>query len=242
MKQLNMKKEMTAWKIMMDSRNNPQLNTFLVCIFMINTILFLMVCLKRMCQYKNAFPSYPVCTSLFMMATCNAFFFRMFFNRTSPCFVKTLPASKAIFTAKLSLLFETINTLFVLTLIAGSFVCFGKGYDSNLFYLVIIFFLFVYFSFSIMLPLAVKFFNNENRIYFSNLNGGISLQALNFLGMIVMLILPLLLINFFAKPLADLFPPLSLHGLTMTAVIAVVVVIASCTANYFMFRQAYKRR
>lgn len=242
MKQSNMKKEMTAWKIMMDSRNNPQLNTFLVCIFMINTILFLMVCLKRMCQYKNAFPSYPVCTSLFMMATCNAFFFRMFFNRTSPCFVKTLPASKAIFTAKLSLLFETINTLFVLTLIAGSFVCLGKGYDSNLFYLVIIFFLFVYFSFSIMLPLAVRFFNNENRIYFSNLNGGISLQALNFLGMIVMLILPLLLINFFAKPLTELFEPLSLHGLTVMAVVAALVVIVSCILNYCMFKKAYKLR
>ncbi len=242
MKQLNMKKEMTAWKIMMDSRNNLQLNTFLVCIFMINAVLFLMVCLKRLCQYKDVFPSYPVCTSLFMMATCNAFFFRMFFNRTSPCFVRTLPASKAIFTAKLSLLFETINTFFVLILIAGSFVCFGKGYDSSLFYLVIIFFLFVYFTISIMLPLTARFFNNENRIYLFNLNGGISLQALNFICVIVILILPMLLITFFAKPLEEFFAPLSLHGLTMMAVSAAVVVIVSCTLNYFMFKKAYKQR
>ncbi len=242
MKQLNMKKEMTAWKIMMDSRNNLQLNTFLVCIFMINTVLFLLVCLKRLCQYKDVFPSYPVCTSLFMMATCNAFFFRMFFNRTSPCFVKTLPASKAIFTAKLSLLFETINTFFVLILVAGSFVCFVKGYDSSLFYLVIIFFLFVYFIISIMLPLTARFFNNENRIYLFNLNGGISLQALNFLSMIVIVILPLLLINFFAKPLAEFFAPLSLHGLTMMAGVALVVMITSWVLNYFMFKKVYKIR
>ena len=242
MKQSNMKKEMTAWKIMMDSRNNPGVNTFIVLVFIFDTVCFLLVCLKRLCQYKNVFPAYPVCACLFMMATCNAFFFRMFFNRTSPCFVKTLPASKAIFTAKLSLLFETINTFFVLILIAGSFVCFGKGYDSSLFYLVIIFFLFVYFTISIMLPLTARFFNNENRIYLFNLNGGISLQALNFLSMIVILILPLLLINFFAKPLAEFFAPLSLHGLTMMAVSAVVVVIVSCTLNYFMFKQAYKRR
>ena len=242
MKQSNMKKEMTTWKIMMDSRNNPQLNTFLVCIFMINTILFLMVCLKRMCQHENTFPAYPVCVGLFMMATCNAFFFRMFFNRTSPCFVKTLPFSKSIFTAKLSVLFESINTLFLLIPVAGSFFCFGKGYDSSMFYLVIIFYMFVYLTVSIMLPLTAKFFNNENRIYFSNLNGKISIQALNWLGLFMFQILPLLLISFFAKPLADLFEPLSLHGLTIMAVVAIVVVITSCILNYCMFRQAYKQR
>lgn len=242
MKQLNMKKEMTAWKIMMDSRNNLQLNTFLVCIFMINSVLFLLVCLKRLCQYKDVFPSYPVCTSLFMMATWNAFFFRMFFNRTSPCLVKTLPLSKSIYTVKLSFLFETINTLFVVILIAGSFFCFGKGYNSQFFYLVIIFFLFVYFSISIMLPLTVKFFNNENRIYFFNLNGGISLQALNFICTFMMLILPFLLISFFAKPLAVLFEPLSLYGLTIMAGVALVVMITSWVLNYFMFKKAYERR
>ncbi len=242
MKQSKLKNEMAAWKIMLSSRNNPPLNSFLVIVFMINTVLFELVCLKRMCQHENAFPAYPVCVGLFMMATCNAFFFRMFFNRTSPCFVKTLPFSKSIFTAKLSVLFETINTLFLLIPVAGSFFCFGKGYDSRMFYLVIIFFLFVYLTVSIMLPLTAKFFNNENRIYFSNLNGKISIQALNWLGLFMFQILPLLLISFFAKPLADLFEPLSLHGLTIMAVVAIVVVITSCILNYCMFRQAYKQR
>ena len=242
MKQSKLNKEIGAWKIMLASRNNPQLNSFLVIVFMINTILFELVCLKRMCQYKNTFPAYPVCVGLFMMATCNAFFFRMFFNRTSPCFVKTLPFSKSIFTAKLSVLFETINTLFLLIPVAGSFFCFGKGYDSSMFYLVIIFYMFVYLTVSIMLPLTAKFFNNENRIYFSNLNGKISIQALNWLGLFMFQILPLLLISFFAKPLADLFEPLSLHGLTIMTVVAVVVVITSCILNYCMFRQAYKQR
>ena len=242
MKQSKLNKEIGAWKIMLASRNNSPLNSFLVIVFMINTVLFELVCLKRMCQYENTFPAYPVCVSLFMMATCNAFFFRMFFNRTSPCFVKTLPFSKAIYTIKLSVLFETINTLFLLIPVAGSFFCFGKGYDSRMFYLVIIFFLFVYLTVSIMLPLTAKFFNNENRIYFSNLNGKISIQALNWLGLFMFQILPLLLISFFAKPLADLFEPLSLHGLTIMAVVAIVVVITSCLLNYCMFRQAYKQR
>lgn len=242
MKQPKLKKEIAAWKIMLTSRNNAQLNSFLVIVFMINTILFELVCLKRLCQYENTFPAYPVCVGLFMMATCNAFFFRMFFNRTSPCFVKTLPFSKLIFTAKLSVLFETINTLFLLIPVAGSFFCFGKGYDSGMFYLVIIFSMFVYLTVSIMLPLTAKFFNNENRIYFSNLNGKISIQALNWLGLFMFQILPLLLISFFAKPLADLFEPLSLHGLTIMAVVAIVVVITSYLLNYCMFRQAYKQR
>ena len=242
MKQSKIKNEMAAWKIMLDSRNNPQLNSFLVIVFMINTMLFLMVCLKRLCQYKYVFPAYPVCVGLFMMATSNAFFFRMFYNRTSPCFIKTLPFSKAIYTAKISILFETINTLFLLIPVAGSFVCFGKGYDSSMFYLVIIFYMFVYLTVSIMLPLTAKFFNNENRIYISNLNGKISIQALNWLGLFMFQILPLLLISFFAKPLADLFEPLSLHGLTIMAVVAIMVVITSCILNYCMFRQAYKQR
>ena len=242
MKQSKLNKEIGAWKIMLASRNNAQLNSFLVIVFMINTVLFELVCLKRMCQHENTFPAYPVCVGLFMMASCNAFFFRMFFNRTSPCFVKTLPASKAIFTAKLSLLFETINTFFVLILVAGSFVCFVKGYDSSLFYLVIIFYLFVYLTVSIMLPLTAKFFNNENRIYFSNLNGKISIQALNWLGLFMFQILPLLLISFFAKPLADLFEPLSLHGLTIMTIIAVALIITSWVLNYFMFKKAYERR
>ena len=126
MKQSKLNKEIAAWKIMLDSRNNPQLNSFLVIVFMINTMLFLMVCLKRLCQYKYVFPAYPVCVGLFMMATCNAFFFRMFYNRTSPCFIKTLPFSKAIYTVKISILFETINTLFLLIPVAGSFFCFGS--------------------------------------------------------------------------------------------------------------------
>ncbi len=242
MKESKLKKEIAAWKIMMDSRNNPGVNTFIVLVFIFDTVCFLLVCLKRLCQYKNVFPAYPVCAWLFSMVTCNAFFFRMFFNRTSPCFVKTLPFSKSIYTTKLSFLFESIHTLFILIIMAGSFICFGKGYNSSMFYLVIIFFLFVYFTISIMLPLTARFFNNENRIYLFNLNGGISLQALNFLSMIVILILPLLLINFFAKPLSEFFAPLSLHGLTMMAVSAAVVVIVSCTLNYFMFKQAYKRR
>jgi cytochrome bd-type quinol oxidase subunit 2 len=39
-----------------------------------------------------------------------------------------------------------------------------------------------------------------------------------------------------------LFEPLSLHGLTIMAVVAIVVVITSCILNYCMFRQAYKQR
>ena len=226
MKQSNMKKEMAAWKIMLASGNNVRLNSFIAIIFLLDAVCFLLVCLKRLCQYENAFPYYPVCTSTVMMTVCYSFFCRMFFNRTSPCFVKTLPFSKSIFTAKLSLLFESINTFFLLIIMAGSFVCLGKGYDSRFFYLVIIFFLFVYLSVSIMLPLFARFFINDNRVFV----------------MMALQILPLLLIFFLANPIADLFEPLSLPGLTMMAVIAAVVVIVSCSVNYCMFRLAYKRR
>ena len=226
MKQSNMKKEMAAWKIMLASGNNVRLNSFIAIIFLLDAACFLLVCLKRLCQYENTFPYYPVCTSTVMMTVCYSFFCRMFFNRTSPCFVKTLPFSKSIFTAKLSLLFESINTFFLLIIMAGSFVCLGKGYDSRFFYLVIIFFLFVYLSVSIMLPLFARFFINDNRVFV----------------MMALQILPLLLIFFLANPIADLFEPLSLPGLTMMAVIAAVVVIVSCSVNYCMFRLAYKRR
>ena len=226
MKQSNMKKEMAAWKIMLASGNNARLNSFIAIIFLLDAVCFLLVCLKRLCQYENAFPYYPVCTSTVMMTVCYSFFCRMFFNRTSPCFVKTLPFSKSIFTAKLSLLFESINTFFLLIIMAGSFVCLGKGYDSRFFYLVIIFFLFVYLSVSIMLPLFARFFINDNRVFV----------------MMALQILPLLLIFFLANPIADLFEPLSLPGLTMMAVIAVIVVIASWVLNYFMFKKVYKIR
>ena len=79
-------------------------------------------------------------------------------------------------------------------------------------------------------------------VYFFNLNGRISLQALNFFSTFVLLILPMLLVSFFAKPLAELFEPLSLHGLTIMTMIAVVVVIASCIINYFMFKKVYNQR
>ena len=226
MKQSNAKKEMTAWKIMLDSGNNARLNSFIAIIFLLDAACFLLVSLKRLCQYENTFPYYPVCTSTIMMTVCYSFFCRMFFNRTSPCFVKTLPFSKSIYTAKLSLLFESINTVFLLIVIVGSFVCLGKGYDSRFFYLVIIFFLLVYLSVSIMLPLSARFFNNEKRIFF----------------MLALQILPLVLICLLANPIADLFEPLSLPGLTMMAGVAGAVVVVSCTANYLMFRMAYKRR
>ena len=226
MKQPDMKKEMAAWKIMLASGNNVRLNSFIAIIFLLDAACFLLVCLKRLCQYENTFPYYPVCTSTIMMTVCYSFFCRMFFNRTSPCFVKTLPFSKSILTTKLSLLFESINTVFLLIVIVGSFVCLGKGYDSRFFYLVIIFFLFVYLSVSIMLPLSARFFNNEKRIFF----------------MLALQLLPLVLICFLANPIADLFEPLSLHGLTMMAGVAGAVVVVSCTANYLMFRMAYKRR
>ena len=242
MKESKLKKEIAAWKIMMDSRNNPGVNTFIVLVFILDTVCFLLVCLKRLCQYKNVFPAYPVCAWLFSMVSCNAFFFRMFFNRTSPCFVKTLPFSKSIYTTKLSFLFESIHTLFIFIIMAGSFICFGKGYNSSMFYLVIIFFLFIYFTISIMFPLTAKFFNNENKIYFSNFRGRISIQVLNWSSFFVFQILPMILVSFFAKPLADLFEPLSLHGLTIMAGVALVVMITSWVLNYFMFKKAYERR
>ena len=242
MKSQKLKKEIFSWEIMLRSRDNSQINSVFVLAFLINTVCFSLACLIKLCRNKNDFPAYTVCASLFMMASCFSFFFRMFFNRTLPCLIKTLPFSKSIYTVKLSILFETINTLFLLVIITGTFICFGKGYDSHFFYLLIIFFLFLYFAFSIMLPLTAKFFNNENRIYFFNLNGRISLQALNFFSTFVLLILPMLLVSFFAKPLAELFEPLSLHGLTIMTMIAVVVVIASCIINYFMFKKAYNQR
>ena len=93
-----------------------------------------------------------------------------------------------------------------------------------------------------MFPLTAKFFNNENRIYFSNFRGRISIQALNWSCFFVFQILPMILVSFFAKPLADLFEPLSLHGLTIMAGVALVVMITSWILNYFMFKKAYERR
>ncbi len=242
MKSQKLKKEIFSWEIMLRSRDNSQINSVFVLAFLINTVCFSLLCLIKLCQNKNDFPAYTVCASLFMMASCFSFFFKMFFNRTLPCLIKTLPFSKSIYTVKLPVLFETINTLFLLVIFAGTFICFGKGYDSRFFYLLIIFFLFLYFVFSIMLPLMAKFFNNENRIYFFNLNCRISLQALNFFSTFVLLILPMLLVSIFAKPLADLFEPLSLHGLTMMTGVAGAVVVVSCAVNYFMFKMAYKIR
>ena len=242
MKESKLKKEIAAWKIMMDSRNSKEINTLLFFAFICNTICFLIVCLKRLCQNQNDFPGTSIVASLSMMVLCYSIYCRMFYNRTALCFVKTLPCSKSIYTRKLPFLFECINTFFMLIVFSGIFFCLSRGYNSRYYYVVIIFFLILHFCLSVLLPFTVRVFNSENRIYYYNFNTRFPLHTVGGWCLYILQILPLLLISFFAKPLAELFEPLSLPGLTMMAGVAGAVVVVSCTANYFMFRMAYKRR
>ncbi len=239
------KKNNTEWKTLLSSTNTALINAMMVFVGFFNSICFMIVSLKQL-AIKNTnisnsfFPSYNVCVVLIMLTCCYVAFFRLFYNRTSPRFSKTLPCSKKLYTVKLSFLFECIITTVLIFTIAGTFFCYHRGYNSPMFYLLIIFFLFIHFSVSLFYPITVRFFNGEQHIYWFNLKGKISSQAIFIFSFFVLNILPSILLNYFAKPLCDFFGPLSLQGLTTISIISLFVIIVSSTLNKLMFTYSYR--
>lgn len=242
MKKNGIKKLMGEFKLLLSIGNSARINGMGVVAGLFNMLCFTIIILKTVSRGDVKFPAFNICAIFAFIALCYISFLRMYFNKTSPRFIKTMRNSKAIYTKRLSFMYELINTFVMLFVLAGVFFCYSKGFDSYMYYLVIIVFLFQHIFISVVVPFFALYLKSEDKIYLHNLNGQISLNAIFIFLEVVIYILPVLLISFFVKPLSEYFKPLSINGLCIITGISLLVMLISSFFNHLVFLKVYKHR
>lgn len=242
MKKNGIKKLMGEFRLLLCIGNSARINGMGVFAGLFNMLCFTIIILKAVSRGDVKFPSFNICCIFAFIALCYISFLRMFFNRTSPRFIKTMRNSKAVYTKRLSFMYELINTFVMLFVLAGVFFCYSKGFDSYMYYLVIIVFLFQHLFVSVVVPFFALYLKSEDKIYLHNLNGRISLSAILIFLEIVIYILPVLLISFFVKPLSEYFKPLNINGLLIISAVSIFVMKISCSLNHRIFLRVYNHR
>ncbi len=242
MKKNSLKQLSSELCILFSIGNSAQINGMGVLAGLFNILCFIIITLKAVTKPESSFPAYNISAIFIFIMLCFISFLRMYFNKTSPRFIKTLKNSKSIYTKRLSFMYEVINSFIVLFTLAGVFFCYSKGFDSYMYYLVIIVFLFQHIFVSVVIPFFALYLKSEEKIYLHNLNGQISFNAIFIFLEMVIYILPVLLISFFVKPFSEFFKPLSSNGLLIISALSIFIMKISCSLNHLIFLRVYNRR
>lgn len=234
-----MRKQINEWKIFFGSMNGPKANVSAMIVFFLNSIL----CTLRAYQsMQNKTDMYHWTYGIVWLLGCYIFFIRLFFNRSTPRFSKTLPCTKKLYTRNISILFELLNTLNLLIGVIIWIILYRFPTEkTNLECFPILFLLscVMHMLFSVLIPFTVKVIKQENKtnIEYSGLkNFNFGILFFYFAVLIVAIGLTILM-----KILIKTHVHMYLEGSFIFFMICGVIIVASWIINWRIFYYLYER-
>lgn len=235
-----MTKSRNEWKILLGSMNSVSSNMFAFIVFYINVLLNLLNCSFRVAKTGDVFNW--TLANIWMMGTC-LFFLRLFYNKSSPRFAKTVPCTKKIYTKNISIAFELFNTGTLLFLGIYWFIFYIVGRDVHRIPLLFLISCIMHLVYSIGTPLATLTVRHEEKItmkaaFIKNGKG------------VLNLIFPVCLIAFnmgasgLAERLFDsvvLFESGNIASMLLFAGLCCFIIILSWVLNRKLFYYTYKK-
>ena len=235
-----MTKSRNEWKILLGSMNSVGTNLFAFIAFYINVLLNLLNCALRLSKTGDVFNW--TLANIWMMGSC-LFFLRLFYNKTSPRFTKTVPCAKKIYTRNLSIAFELFNTGALLFLAVCWCTFYVTGRNVHRIPLLFLITCIMHLVYSIGTPLASLTVRSEEKITMKTTMIKNGKGLLNF-------IFPVCLIafNMGASGLAEkLFDSVVLiklgnvYSMLLFAGICCFLIILSWVLNRILFYYVYKK-
>ena len=156
-----MTKSRNEWKILLGSMNSVGSNMFAFIAFYFNVLLNLFNCSIRISKTGDVFQW--TLANIWMMGTC-LYFLRLFYNKTSPRFAKTVPCTRKIYTRNISIAFELFNTGALLFLAVCWIIFYMSGRKVHRIPLVFLISCIMHLVYSIGTPLATLTVRCEEKI------------------------------------------------------------------------------
>ena len=235
-----MTKSRNEWKILLGSMNSVGANMFAFIVFYINVLINLLNCSIRVAKTGDVFQW--TLANIWMMGTC-LYFLRLFYNKASPRFAKTVPCTKKIYTKNISIAFELFNTGTLLFFAVWWFIFYVTGRDVHRIPVLFLMSCIMHLAYSIGTPLATLTVRNEEKITMKTTMIKNGKGVLNF-------IFPVCLIafNLGASGLAErmfesvvLIEAGNIYSMLLFAGICCFIIILSCALNRILFYYVYKK-
>lgn len=156
-----MTKSRNEWKILLGSMNSVGSNMFAFIAFYFNVLLNLFNCSIRISKTGDVFQW--TLANIWMMGTC-LYFLRLFYNKTSPRFAKTVPCAKKIYTRNLSIAFGLFNTGALVLFAVYWFIFYVTGRDVHRIPVLFLMSCIMHLAYSIGTPLATLTVRSEEKI------------------------------------------------------------------------------
>ena len=227
----------SSLKMTLSTMNFAPYNIFIGVLAFINCFLYSFIPLKRLLRSEVSFNNIGL--SCVWGAVCFFYILRLFFNKTSSRFARTVKSAKLIYTRNVSVLIELVNTAIYVFVFLGVIVIFNKGCTSSLAYVMILVYSVFHLLVSVITPRIIKLVSYEGPLFMS-LTAATKLDDLmRKIFWCLFMIIPGLISSFIAKPLAENLPPLSIQGLSFAAGISIIVIVISCILNRFLIERGY---
>ena len=229
-----------SWKMTLSTMNFAPYNIFIGVLAFTNCFLYSFIPLKRLLRSEVSFNNIGL--SCVWGAVGFFYILRLFFNKNSSRFARTVKSAKLIYTRNVSALIELLNTTVLVSVLVGVAVIFKKGCTSSYAYVMILVYLVFHLLVSVVTPRIIKLVSYEGPLFLS-LTAATKLDDLmRKVFWCLFMIIPGLLSSFIAKPLAENLPSLTTNGLLLATGLSVIVIIISCVLNGLLIERGYSRR